>query len=77
MVSEGGRLGRGGMITKLRAARLAARSGTETVIASGREARVLQRIAAGEVLGTWLQSGREPQSARRQWLASLVTTFRE
>ena len=73
MVGAGGRLGRGGMVTKLRAARLAARSGTETVIASGREQRVLQRLADGESLGTWLQSGEEPQRARRQWLASLVT----
>ena len=73
MVGEGGRLGRGGMITKLRAARLAARSGTETVIASGREPGVLQQLLAGEAIGTWLESGREPQSARRQWLASLVT----
>lgn len=73
MVGGGGRLGRGGMVTKLRAARLASRSGTETIIASGRAPRVLQRIADGEALGTWLESGREPQSARRQWLASLVT----
>jgi glutamate 5-kinase len=73
MVGEGGRLGRGGMLTKLRAARLAARSGTETVILSGREPRLLERLAAGEDLGTWLESGQAPQQARRQWLASLVT----
>lgn len=73
MVSGGGRLGRGGMVTKLRAARLAARSGTETLIAWGGEARVLERLAAAEPLGTWLSSGQEPQRARRQWLASLVT----
>lgn len=73
MVGEGGRLGRGGMVTKLRAARLAARSGTETVIVSGREPQLLQRLAAGEVLGTWLESGQAPQQARRQWLASLIT----
>jgi glutamate 5-kinase len=73
MVGEGGRLGRGGMVTKLRAARLAARSGTETVIAGGRTLNVLPRLAAGEALGTWLESGREPQRARHQWLASLVT----
>lgn len=73
MVGEAGRLGRGGMVTKLRAARLAARSGTETIIASGREPRVLQRLIEGDVLGSWLESGREPQRARQQWLASLVT----
>jgi glutamate 5-kinase len=73
-VSDGGVLGRGGMVTKLRAARLAARSGTETLIASGREAQVLARLARGDELGTWLESGSAPQSARRQWLAGLVTT---
>ncbi|MFT7288465.1 MAG: glutamate 5-kinase [Halieaceae bacterium] len=72
MVGEGGRLGRGGMVTKLRAARLAARSGTETLIANGREPRILQRLSQGEVIGSWLESGNEPQNARRQWLASLV-----
>jgi glutamate 5-kinase len=73
MVGGSGRLGRGGMITKLRAARLAARSGTDTVIASGTQEQVLRRLQAGERLGTWLESGREPQRARQQWLASLVT----
>jgi glutamate 5-kinase len=72
-VGEGGVLGRGGMVTKLRAARLAARSGTETLIASGREQDVVTRLAAGEELGTWLESGSAPENARRQWLASLVT----
>ncbi|MDP5054973.1 MAG: glutamate 5-kinase, partial [Congregibacter sp.] len=38
-----------------------------------REPRVLARIADGEALGTWLESGSEPENARRQWLASLVT----
>lgn len=72
-VGEGGSLGRGGMVTKLRAARLAARSGTETLIASGREAATLERLAQGQGLGTWLESGNAPETARRQWLASLVT----
>ena len=72
-VGEGGRLGRGGMVTKLRAARLAARSGTETLIANGRDANVLSRLSDAENLGTWLESGSAPQNARRQWLASLVT----
>jgi len=72
MVGEGGSLGRGGMITKLRAARLAARSGTETVIASGRNDGCVTSVADGEVLGTWLSSGERPQNARKQWLASLV-----
>jgi glutamate 5-kinase len=72
MAGEGGALGRGGMVTKLRAARLAARSGTETVIASGREAGILGRVAAGESVGTWLRTGKQPQNARKQWLASMV-----
>lgn len=72
MAGEGGALGRGGMVTKLRAARLAARSGTETVIASGREANIIARVAAGDNIGTWLSAGRQPQNARKQWLASMV-----
>ncbi len=72
MVGDGGALGRGGMVTKLRAARLAARSGTATVIASGKEIDVVPRVAAGETLGTLLTTDREPQSARKQWLASLM-----
>ena len=47
--ASGGTLGRGGMQTKLRAARRAARSGAMTLIAPGRESNILQRIAAGEV----------------------------
>lgn len=73
MVGGGGDLGRGGMLTKLRASRLAARSGTETVIAHGKADSVLTRLKAGEELGTWLESGDSPENARRQWLASLVT----
>jgi len=72
MVGEGGRLGRGGMVTKLRAARLAARSGTETVIASGREVDIVARVAAGDEVGTWLWSGQQPQTARKRWLAGMV-----
>jgi glutamate 5-kinase len=68
----GGALGRGGMATKLSAARLAARSGTGTVIASGRVPNIINRVAAGESLGTFLQTQRRPQSARKQWLASLL-----
>lgn len=64
-----GALGRGGMLTKVRAARLAARSGTETVIAYGREAKVLDRIIGGEVLGTLFTPDLEPMVARKRWLA--------
>tara|TARA_R100000005_G_scaffold96272_1_gene81975 strand:+ start:1554 stop:2681 length:1128 start_codon:yes stop_codon:yes gene_type:complete len=72
MAGEGGALGRGGMITKLRAARLAARSGTETVIASGRHPDVVAQVAAGSALGTWLRTGRQSENARKQWLAGMV-----
>ena len=72
MAGPGGALGRGGMATKLSAARLAARSGTDTVIANGRVPDVISRVAAGESVGTFLQTQRRPQSARKQWLASLL-----
>ena len=64
-----GGLGRGGMITKLTAARLAARSGTNTVIVGGRAENVLTNLANGEALGTLLVAEQEPIAARKQWLA--------
>lgn len=68
--ATGGRLGRGGMQTKLRAAALAARSGASTFIVGGREENALLRIAAGEELGTLLLPRQAPLAARKQWLAS-------
>jgi glutamate 5-kinase len=62
-------LGLGGMITKVRAARLAARSGTTTVIASGRKENVLQAVLAGEEIGTVILPREKPMTARKQWLA--------
>ncbi|MGD8925232.1 MAG: glutamate 5-kinase [Thioalkalispiraceae bacterium] len=67
--SKGGILGRGGMYTKLRAARLAARSGTSSLIASGREPNILLRLAGGEKLGTYLMAEHTQVTARKQWLA--------
>ncbi len=67
---SGSGLGRGGMATKVRAAGLAARSGTVTWIASGRETRVLEKMAAGEPLGTLVHPASDPLTARKQWLAS-------
>jgi glutamate 5-kinase len=61
-------LGRGGMITKLKAAKLAARSGANTVIAGGRVNQILSRLSEGEELGTMLISDKEPIAARKQWL---------
>jgi glutamate 5-kinase len=64
-----GGLGLGGMVTKVRAARLAARSGTGTVIAAGRRERVVDAISRGEVVGTLMKPVQEPQAARKRWLA--------
>ena len=69
MAGEGGTLGRGGMHTKLNAARLASRSGTPTRIASGREPQVLARVAAGEDIGTLINPRAARLAARKQWLA--------
>ena len=65
----GGTLGRGGMLTKLKAAETAAKSGAQTIICSGQEADVLLKIAAGEQVGTLLGVARSPLAARKQWLA--------
>ena len=69
----GSALAKGGMITKVLAARRAARSGAHTVIASGREPDVLLRLARGERLGTLLSARTVPLAARKQWLADHLT----
>jgi glutamate 5-kinase len=68
----GSALGRGGMLTKVLAAKRAARSGASTVIADGREDRVLTRLAAGESIGTELVAETMTLGARKQWLADHV-----
>jgi glutamate 5-kinase len=65
----GSQLGRGGMLTKVQAARRAARSGAHTVIAAGAEPDVLVRLARGERIGTLLTAQTVPLAARKQWLA--------
>jgi len=65
----GSQLGRGGMITKVLAAKRAARSGASTVIAWGREPDVLLRLVAGEAIGTTLVAGTGKRAARKQWMA--------
>ncbi len=63
-------LGRGGMTTKVRAARLAARSGAATVIVSGKIDQVVTRVMNGEDLGSHLIPDIAPLAARKQWLAA-------
>jgi glutamate 5-kinase len=65
----GSGIARGGMITKILAAKRAARSGAHTVIASGREPDVLTRLARGERIGTQLTASMPVLTARKQWLA--------
>lgn len=64
-----GRLGSGGMQTKVRAAQLAARSGTHTVIASGKLENVIVRLVQGEAIGSFLEASEGHFAARKQWLA--------
>ena len=62
--------GRGGMRTKLKAASIAAKSNTDTIIASGNEKSTLLKIADGNLVGTLLTTPKESLSARKQWLAN-------
>jgi len=64
----GSSLGKGGMITKILAAKRAAGSGASTVIAWGRETDVLLRLAHGEAIGTLLVAPTQKQQARKQWM---------
>ena len=70
----GSALARGGMLTKVLAAKRAARSGASTVIADGREEAVLVRLAAGEAIGTQLVAETMTLAARKQWLADHLRT---
>jgi glutamate 5-kinase len=70
----GSTIGRGGMLTKIIAAKRAARSGAHTVIASGHEANVLVRLVQGEAIGTQLMTKTLKVVARKQWLASHLQT---
>jgi len=70
--SAGSAIGKGGMLTKVLAAKRAARSGANTIIASGHEKDILLRLAQGEHLGTLLVAATTPLAARKQWLADHV-----
>ena len=71
---SGSTISKGGMFTKIRAAQRAARSGAHTLIASGHEPDVMQRLMTGEVLGTLLVAAATPLAARKQWLADHLQT---
>jgi glutamate 5-kinase len=66
----GSAIGRGGMLTKVLAAKRAAGSGASTIIAWGRERDVLLRLAAGESIGTALMATTAKLAARKQWMAN-------
>ena len=74
MAGGGGRLGRGGMVTKVRSARLAARSGAMTVVAGGAIENVLLRLQQSESLGTLFEPEQSTMAARKQWLAGHLQT---
>ncbi|MDQ8952004.1 glutamate 5-kinase [Acinetobacter rudis] len=74
MAGGSGALGSGGMLTKVRAARLAAKSGCPTLIASGESDGVLSRLMAGEMLGTLFVADNDRITARQQWLAAHLQT---
>ncbi|MBC7500152.1 MAG: glutamate 5-kinase [Herminiimonas sp.] len=67
-------IGRGGMLTKILAAKRAATSGAHTVIAWGREEQVLTRLAGGEAIGTQLTAQTAHLTARKQWMADHLQT---
>jgi len=67
--SAGSGVGTGGMLTKILAAKRAAKSGVHTIIASGREENVLPRLCAGEAIGTHLKATEIKTEAKKQWLA--------
>jgi len=67
----GGSIGRGGMLTKITAAKLAAKGGANTIIASGHEENILVRLAQGESVGTEILTNTEKLADRKQWIAGL------
>ena len=67
-----GKFGRGGMLTKVRAAVRASRSGTSVIIASGREENILSKISSGQTVGTLLHPNQDSLAvARKRWLIEL------
>lgn len=70
MAGTGSSLGRGGMVSKVEAARIAARSGADTIIACGNQPGVILKIARGEVIGSRLTADEPVLASRKQWLAT-------
>lgn len=66
-------LGTGGMVTKIQAAQLASRGGVPTIIAGGREPRILERILAGEAVGTRFEAQTTRLESRKRWLLTEQT----
>ena len=74
LAGPAGELGSGGMVTKLQAAKKAARSNAATMIVSGHEANVLCRLRNGEEIGSLLTPGSGRLPAKKQWLAGQLRT---
>ena len=72
--TAGSGVGTGGMLTKVLAAKRAAKSGAHTVIASGKEKNVLLRLCDGEAIGTHLKATAIKTVAKKQWLADHLRT---
>ena len=72
--TAGSGVGTGGMLTKILAAKRAAKSGAHTVIASGKEHNVLLRLCDGEAIGTHLKATKMKTDAKKQWLADHLRT---
>lgn len=73
LAGTGSALGRGGMITKIKAGQLAARSGAHTLIAGGLQKDILLRIKQGEQVGSLLLAKAKPLAARKQWIAGQLS----
>ena len=63
-------IGSGGMVTKISAARRAERSGTKTIVTSGKKSHALLAIANNDYVGTTINPTIEPLTARKQWIAN-------
>lgn len=72
--AAGSAISRGGMATKVQAARIAAKAGCATVIVSGREESVLTRLRAGEAIGTLLVPEATKLASRKLWIAGQSQT---